>query len=329
MILRLGDLSLPSAVMQSPMADCSDLPFRLVSRRRGLGFAFTEMVSAQSLLRRNRKTLDVLKTVPEDRPLGAQLLGKDPARMAAAAAMLAEMGFDLIDLNFGCPVKKVVTNGEGAALLKVPELAERIFAAVRRTVKLPLTVKTRKGFSDESGLEAVALALRAQAQGLDAITVHGRTQKQGYGGTSDHRAIGMVRKAVSIPVIGNGDVRAPADALHLREESSCHGVMVGRGGLGNPWLYRQVHQAWDGGEAGSASPDLDSRRAALLEHFDLEVEHRGERQAALNFRRIGAWYTAGLPGAKAFRTGVYTTMDVGLIRRMIQDFFAGSGPSGI
>jgi len=323
MSLDLGALRLPSAVMQSPMADCTDLPFRLVSRRRGLAFAFTEMVSAPSLLHRNRKTLDVLKTVPEDRPLGAQLLGKDPARLAAAAALLAEMGFDLIDLNFGCPVKKVVSNGEGAALLKDPDLAERIFVAVRRAVKLPLTVKTRKGFSDESGVEAVELARRAQAQGLDAITVHGRTQKQMYGGLSDPRAVALVRGAVSIPVIGNGDVRAPEDALRLRGESACHGVMVGRGGLGNPWLYRQVHQAWEGAGGQPQAPDLDSRRVALLEHFDLEVEHRGERQAALNFRRIGAWYTAGLPGAKAFRTGVYATMDVGLIRRMILDFFAG------
>jgi nifR3 family TIM-barrel protein len=304
------------------MADCSDLPMRLVSRRRGLPFAFTEMVSAPSLLRRNRKTLDVLKTVPEDRPLGAQLLGKDPARLAEAAAMLAEMGFDLIDLNFGCPVKKVVSNGEGAALLKSPDLAERIFAAVRRSVKLPLTVKTRKGFADESGLEAVDLARRAQGQGLDAITVHGRTQKQGYGGISDHRAVALVRQAVSIPVIGNGDVRSAVDALRLRQESSCHGVMVGRGGLGNPWLYGQVHRAWEGEEPGPPLPDLDSRRDALLEHFDLEVEHRGQRQAALNFRRIGAWYTAGLPGAKSFRTGVYATVDVGLIRQMILDFFS-------
>ena len=324
MSLRLGALSLPSAVLQSPMADCSDLPFRLVCRRRGLAFAFAEMVSAQSLLRRNRKTLDVLKTVPEDRPLGAQLLGKDPDRLAAAAALLAEMGFDLIDLNFGCPVKKVVSNGEGAALLKDPDLAERIFTAVRRAVKLPLTVKTRKGFADESGREAVELARRAQAQGLDAVTVHGRTQKQGYGGASDRRAVAMVRQAVSIPVIGNGDVRAAEDALRLRQDSACHGVMIGRGGLGNPWLYRQVHQAWEGAGGQPQTPDLGSRRLALLEHFDLEVEHRGERQAALNFRRIGAWYTAGLPGAKAFRTGVYATMDVGLIRRMILDFF-GAG----
>ncbi|MDD5628431.1 MAG: tRNA-dihydrouridine synthase, partial [Elusimicrobia bacterium] len=140
---------------------------------------------------------------------------------------------------------------------------------------------------------------------------------------SDHGAVALVRKAVAIPVIGNGDVRSAADALRLREQSSCAGVMVGRGGLGNPWLYRQVHEAWEGEGGGEPRAlDLAARRTALLEHFDLEVEHRGERRAALNFRRIGAWYGAGLPGAKAFRTGVYATMDVRLIRRMIEDFFS-------
>ena len=323
MPLQLGGLRLASAVVQSPMADCTDLPFRLVSRRRGLGFAFTEMVSARSLLcPKNHRTLALLKTAPEDRPLGAQLLGKDPARLAAAAALLQDLGFDLIDLNFGCPVKKVVSNGEGSALLKDPALAERIFAAVRRAVTVPLTVKTRKGFSDGSGAEAVELARRAEAQGLDAVTVHGRTQKQMYGGVSDHRAVALVRAAVRIPVLGNGDVRVPGDALRLRDESGCAGVMIGRGGLGNPWLYRRAHLAWEGKDGHDREPTLQERRAALLEHFDLELEHLGERQAALNFRRIGAWYTSGLTGAKAFRVGVYATMDVALIRRMIEDFFS-------
>ena len=306
-MLEISGLRLGSQVMQSPMADCSDLPFRLVSRRRGLGFAFTEMISAQSLLHGSRKTLEVLKTTPEDRPLGAQLLGKDPAKLAEAAAMLADMGFDLIDLNCGCPVKKVVRNGEGAALLQAPDLAERIFAAMRRAIKLPLTVKMRKGFADESGVEAVELARRAEAQGFDAVTVHGRTQKQGYSGLADYGAVALVRQAVAIPVIGNGDVRAPADALRLKQESGCHGVMVGRGGLGNPWLYREAERA---------------RCAAVLEHFDLEVRFQGERRAALNFRRIGAWYAAGLPGAKGLRIALCRTMDVRLMRGQLLEFFA-------
>ena len=321
--LAIGGLRLASPVLQSPMAACSDLPFRLVSRRRGLAFAFTEMVSAQSLVRANRKTLDVLRTVPEDRPLGAQLLGKDPAKLAAAAARLADLGFDLIDLNFGCPVKKVVSNGEGAALLQDPDLAERIFAAVRRAVKVPLTLKTRKGFADESGREAVDLARRAEAQGLDAVTVHGRTQRQGYSGLSDPRAAALAAAAVSIPVIANGDVRCGADAVRLLAATGCGGVMIGRAGLGDPWLYGQAHEALTQAPGRHEPPSAAQRCEALLEHFDLEVDFMGERRAALNFRRIGAWYTAGLPGAKEFRKGLCATMDVRLLRRSILDFFAG------
>lgn len=312
--------------MQSPMAGCSDLPFRLVARRRGLAFAFTEMVSAHSLVRRSRKTLALLRTVPEDRPLGAQLLGSDPAKMAAAASMIAELGFELLDINCGCPVKKVVSNGEGAALLKDPDRAERVFAAVRRAVDIPLTVKTRKGFQDESGKEAVELARRAQAQGFDGVIVHGRTQKQGYGGKADHEAVALVRRAVSIPVIGNGDVRSPEDARRLMAVAGCQGVMVGRAGLGNPWLYRELHRALSEGEAvgGGEADGRGAARlcAALLEHFDLEVEFLGARQASLNIRRIGAWYACGLPGAKDFRVRICRAQDISVTRRMISDFFA-------
>ena len=323
MSFRIGKLRLPSAVMQSPMANCSDLPFRLVSRRRGLPFAFTEMVSAASLVRKNRKTRSLLQTIPEDRPLGAQLLGGKPEAMAEAAGLLEAMGFDLIDLNFGCPVRKVVSNGEGAALLKDPDRAEKIFIAVRRAVRLPLTVKTRKGFHDESGAEAVELARRAEACGFDAVTVHGRTQKQGYSGKADYAAIALVKRSVSLPVIGNGDVWSAADALRLKEPTGCDGVMVGRGGLGNPWIYRGIRRAWEKGDADIRPPDITERQEALLEHFDLEVEFQGSRQAALNFRRIGMWYTSGLPQAKSFRVGIYRTMDADEIRRMIQDYFSG------
>ncbi|MDD5657972.1 MAG: tRNA-dihydrouridine synthase family protein [Elusimicrobia bacterium] len=325
---RIGALRLDAPVLQSPMADCSDLPMRLVSRRRGLRFAFAEMVSAPSLVRRGAKTLDLLKTVPEDRPLGAQLLGRDPARMAAAAAVIEGLGFDWLDLNFGCPVRKVVSNGEGAALLREPGLAEDIFEAVRRAVKLPLTVKTRAGFSDPSGREAAELARRAQAQGLDAIIVHGRTQAQGYGGVSSPEAAALVRRAVSIPVIANGDVRSGGDALRLREATGCAAVMIGRAGLGNPWLYAEVERAW-AGQAPAAPAGRTQRRDALLEHFELELRHLGERKALLNMRRIGGWYTAGLPGAKALRVALCAAMDAAALRGAIEEYFDGRSSTGI
>lgn len=304
------------------MAACTDLPFRLIAREKGLAFSFLEMMSAQALVRKNKKTLRLLKTVPEDRPLGAQLLGCDPDNMAAAAVIIESLGFDLLDLNLGCPVRKVTSNGEGSALLKDPDQAERIFDAVRRAVKkIPVTVKMRTGFRDPSGQEAVQLARRAQNSGLAAVTVHGRTQAQGYAGRADYEAIALVKRAVSIPVIGNGDVLSGEDARRLKDVSGCDGIMIGRAGLGNPWIYRNLHQVMSGIGGIPYVPTTGERGQTLLRHFDLEVTHLGERLAALNMRRIGYWYTAGLPGAKAFRVGLCATTDVGVIRRMIEDFF--------
>ncbi len=322
MQLKLGSLSLPSTIIQSPMAACTDLPFRLVAREKGLAFSFLEMVSAQALVRENEKTRKLLRSCPEDRPLGAQLLGSDPGVMAEAAAIIEEMGFDLLDLNFGCPVKKVVKNGEGSALLKDPDKAEKVFRAVRGAVKkIPVTLKTRKGFKDESGDEAVELARRAEAAGLTAVTIHGRTQKQGYSGASDYEAIARVKRAVSIPVIGNGDVLTPADARRLREISGCDAIMIGRAGLGNPWIYRNLESAMTDPEALPYVPSLRERRDTLLKHFDLEVELLGDRQASVNIRRIGYWYTSGLLNAKKFRVGLCQTTDVKEIRLMIESFF--------
>lgn len=322
MELRLGSLVLPSAVSQSPMAACTDLPFRLIAREKGLAFCFLEMVSSQALARDNEKTRRLLRSVPEDRPLGAQLLGCEPDVMAEAARIVEELGFDLLDLNLGCPVKKVVSNGEGSALLRDPDKAERVFAAVRKAVrKIPVTVKMRAGFDDPSGAQAVEVARRAEAQGLAAVTVHGRTQKQQYAGRADWEAIGRVKRAVGIPVIGNGDVLTPDDARRLRAVSGCDGIMLGRAGLGNPWIYRDLERALEGSLEPPRPPTARERRDTLLRHFDLEARLLGDRQAAVNMRRIGYWYTAGLPNAKGFRAAVCATLDVRSIRLLIERFF--------
>lgn len=323
MPLKIGSLELSSCIIQSPMAACTDLPFRLIARERGLGFSFIEMVSAQALVYNNKKTHRLLLTIEGDRPLGAQLLGCDPEKMGAAAAIIEEMGFDLLDLNLGCPVRKVISNGEGSALLKDPAQAEKVFKAVRAAVKkIPITVKMRKGFKDESGEEAVELARRAEASGFDAVTVHGRTQHQLYSGKADYEAIGKVKRAVKIPVIGNGDVVTQEDAKRLKEISGCDGIMIGRAGLGNPWVYKNLDLAMNGSAEAPYVPSATERVTTLIRHFDLALTHLDEYRAAVNMRRIVFWYTAGLPNNKKLRGNVCRTMDVALIRRMVEDYFA-------
>ncbi|MFA5141199.1 MAG: tRNA dihydrouridine synthase DusB [Elusimicrobiota bacterium] len=317
--LRLKGLALESAVWQSPMADCTDLPFRLLAREHGLRFAFLEMVSADSLLRRNRKTLEMMRTHPSDRPLGAQLMGGDPAMLAEAAALVEEMGFDLVDINMGCPAPKVAGGARaGSALLRDPERAGCIIAAAaRRLRRIPLTVKMRIGFDDPSGKEAVELARRAEGAGACAVIVHGRTRAQAYGGLADYAAIGRVKAAVRVPVVGNGDVFTGGDALRLAAESGCDAVMIGRGGLGNPWLYREIECAL-AGKAAPARPSFEERRSTALRHMELERQVRGEERAVLYMRRIACWHFPGIPKAAAFRRAVCGAKDLAEVERLIQ-----------
>jgi len=310
------------------MAACTDLAFRLVAREHGMRFAFLEMVSAHALIQRNSKTLGLLKSVPEDKPLGAQLVGCDPEAMGEAAAIIEDMGFDLLDLNLGCPVPKVTAGGDGAgsALLRQPEKAEAIFKKVVRAVKnIPVTAKMRLGYSDPSGAEAVDAAKRAEGAGICAVAVHGRTRVQQYSGRADYAAIGRVKAAVHIPVIGNGDVRSAGDARRLREESGCDAVMIGRGGLGNPWIYRDIEEGLEGPERAAPERGLEERRKALLRHMDLEIRFEGERMAVLRMRRIGCWYFNGLPGAGDFRARVCRAQRAEEMRGIISSFPRNSG----
>jgi nifR3 family TIM-barrel protein len=315
--MRLKSLQVP-AVVQSPMANCTDLPFRLIARAHGMRFAFLEMVSAEALVRDVARTHELMRTVPEDRPLGAQLVGCDPAVMAEAAARVETMGFDLVDLNLGCPVPKVVSHGGGSMLLREPEAAARIFARVVRAVRrIPVTVKMRLGFRDGSGREAAHIARLAQDCGVDAVAVHGRTREQGYSGAADYEAIGRVKAAVSIPVIGNGDVTDGAGARRLRAISGCDGVMLGRGALGNPWIYREVQAALDGVPPPPA-PDLEARRGVLLRHLELQAQH--DERPVGPLRRIASWYFRDCPGVAEFRDRIHRAQSVEEMRELARNF---------
>ncbi|MBI4971015.1 MAG: tRNA dihydrouridine synthase DusB [Candidatus Omnitrophica bacterium] len=319
-MLQLKTLTLKTNIIQSPMAGCTDLAFRLVAREHGMEFAFLEMLSSEALVREARRTNGILKRVENDRPLGAQIVGARPEVMGEAARIIEDMGFDLIDINCGCPVPKITGPGGGSALLIEPDTTKKIFESVVKNVKrIPVTVKMRKGYFDPSGAEAVRIAKLAEDAGLSAITVHGRTRAQGYSGTADWQSIRRVKETVKIPVFGNGDVMCGDDAKRLLEETGCDGVMIGRGALGNPWIYKSIESVLNGGVP-TTKPDLETIKKTALRHFELEIETEGEKMGVLKCRKILCWYFAGQPGAAEFRNKINATTLAEDLRRLIENF---------
>ena len=302
-MIKIGNLALKTPVFQSPMADCTDIAFRLIARKLGLELAFTEMISAEALARENERTLPLVRRIPGDRPLGAQLVGHSPDSMGKAAAMIEGMGFEILDLNFGCPVRKVTGPGAGSALLQRPDLAARIFKNVMTHVKkIPVTVKMRTGFTDPSGKEAICIARLAEEHGLSAVTIHGRTRAQGYTGKADWGMIGLVKKALKVPVFGNGDIFTPEDAKGMMEITGCDGVAIGRGALGNPWLYAGIRSVLTGHTP--KHPSFEEKKRVALEHIRLEVQYEGEKIGVPQSRRIAAWYFKGCPNVAQLRNKI-------------------------
>jgi len=283
----------------APLAGISNLPFRLIVRAQGCSLAYTEMISANGLVRKTKKTYEYLKTCADDRPLGAQIFGADPKIMAEAARIVEDTGVDLIDINMGCPVKKVIKAGAGAILMKDPDLSARIIAAVKKAVKIPVTVKIRSGWS-RSSINAVEIARIAEDSGADGITVHARTADQGYSGHADWTIIADVKKAVKIPVIGNGDIWQPQDAVKILKETDCNAVMVGRGSLGNPWIFKGIYQILSSQEV-NYQPSLRQRLEMIENHWKMEVDLLGVKLAGKSFRKHILWYTKGLDNSHKFR----------------------------
>jgi tRNA-dihydrouridine synthase B len=265
----------------------------------GCALVYSEMVSDKGLIYRNCHTVEMLQSDERERPVAVQIFGSEPDSMARAAKMVEEAGADIIDINMGCPTPKIVKNGEGAALMRNPELAYRLIAAVAAAVKVPVTVKLRKGW-DEAGINAAQLAVLAQKAGASAVAVHGRTREQFYAGRADWHIIKAVKDSVSIPVIGNGDVRTPGDAARMMAETGCDGIMVGRAAQGNPWIFRQITAYLAAGEI-VPPPSLHERLELMMRHMEMLVEHKGEYTGIREMRRHAAWYTKGLPHSAELR----------------------------
>jgi nifR3 family TIM-barrel protein len=283
----------------APMAGITNLPFRTLVHEFGCDLAFTEMISAMGLVRGTVKTFRYLDTDGADRPLGVQIFGADPKVMAEAARIVEGHGADLIDINMGCPVRKVVKNGSGAALMKSPEKIREILDAVRNAIKVPLTVKIRAGWN-KSTINAPEVAAIAADCGVDAVIVHGRTAEQGYTGRADWEIIKEVKNRIRIPVIGNGDLRAGVDALRMRDVSHCDAFMVGRGALGYPWIFQEINAVLDGRPV-TALPSLAERKSVISVHLEKEIAYAGERIGYRGFRKHLLWYTRGLRGGAHFR----------------------------
>ena len=302
MKLQIGNVTLPNQVVLAPMAGVCDLPFRLLCREQGAGLVCMEMVSAKAIYYHNKNTELLMQTDPGEHPVSLQLFGSDPKIMSEMAKQIEERPFDILDVNMGCPVPKVVNNGEGSALMKNPALVREIVTAMAKAVKKPLTVKIRMGFDGEH-INAVEIAKIIEDSGAAAVAVHGRTRQQYYSGEADWEIIRKVKEAVSIPVIGNGDVDSPQKAKRMLEETGCDGVMVGRAARGNPWLLGRIARYLEDGEL-LENPSPEEVKTMILRHARMQLEYKGEYTGMREMRKHEAWYTAGYPRSSKLRQAV-------------------------
>jgi len=299
--MQIGTLICDNTAVLAPLAGITDLPFRLLAKEAGCGLVYSEMISANALVRRSAKTLKMLDSCSADKPLCVQIFGADPSIMADAAQMVEGSGADMLDINFGCSVKKILKSGSGAALMKETEITEEILRTVRRSINIPLSIKIRSGW-DNSGRQAVAIARIAEACGVDAIAVHPRTATQGFRGHADWSLITAVKKNVSIPVIGNGDIKTAGDALRMEADTSCDGIMIGRAAIGNPWIFSGYLAL----KAGRSAPVINiSERLDTMKRFvKAMVDYRGELGACRMMRSRLGWFVKGLPFATMFRESI-------------------------
>ncbi|MBE5960017.1 MAG: tRNA dihydrouridine synthase DusB [Lachnospiraceae bacterium] len=302
MSFTIGNVRIPGKLALGPMAGVTDLPFRLLCKECGADLIYTEMVSAKGIMYQNKNTESLLVVEEEERPVALQLFGEDPVIMSEMAKRIEHRNFDILDINMGCPVPKVVNNGEGSALLKNPKRIGEIVSAVSKAINKPVTVKIRKGFTEDS-INAVEVAKVLEQSGAAAVALHGRSREQYYSGKADWEIIRKVKEAVSIPVIGNGDIFTPQDAKRMLEETGCDAIMLARGVRGNPWLFGQVKEYLETGNL-IEKPSIDEVITMVLRHARLQIDHKGEFTGMHEMRKHVAWYTTGYPKSAKLRSRV-------------------------
>jgi tRNA-dihydrouridine synthase B len=318
-MFHIGTLKLENDLIMAPLAGITNLPFRRIIKKLGPGLVTTEMVSAMGLVMGKNKTLRYLKSHPDEKPLAVQIFGSRPEAMAGAAEIAVEAGADIVDINMGCPARKVVKNGSGGALLRNLHAIEEIISSVRKVCSVPLTVKIRTGWSPTHA-SAQEIALLAEDCGADAVTVHPRFVTQGFSGCADWTVIAKVKEALKIPVIGNGDVTKPLHAIKMKEQTGCDGVMIGRAAVGNPWIFKQILDLESG--LSVQPPSLDDRRALIMEHFHYLSIEIGENRAAKLMRGLLLSYTKGLPHSRHFRSSFTSINDIDTLISALDEYFS-------